>query len=167
MDVFSNNEFLRHLQIQIEQFEIGIPNTNEAVFDDIRENENHDIKADSLDHREGNSDTCKGYTNDPKGKTDILSVMEVSTCTLTGEEKGEDGVETVDVGDDCCECGTDDGVGGYECGTSDKETAGVRDRLQTLTSENVGQQESEKEAGNQEITEKISLLAQSLRTGNI
>lgn len=164
IDLYSNNEFIRHLTFKIQQLDIDISEDGHMGpienAEDITTVDN--VKSSTESCGDGNNKRCQNDVEKSEDN-DAMSEMVVSTSTLLGEDIEERSSGTSDHEDFTC-----------ECDLSDVETEGMRDRLHTLTAENVGQLEYEKEAENEKEAgsikiapepEKTSVLAQSIKNG--
>lgn len=164
IDLYSNNEFIRHLTFKIQQLDIDISEDGHMGpienAEDITTVDN--VKSSTESCGDGNNKRCQNDVEKSED-SDAMSEMVVSTSTLLGEDIEERSSGTSDHEDFTC-----------ECDLSDVETEGMRDRLHTLTAENVGQLEYEKEAENEKEDgsikiapepEKTSVLAQSIKNG--
>lgn len=164
IDLYSNNEFIRHLTFKIQQLDIDISEDGHMGpienAEDITTVDN--VKSSIESCGDGNNKRCQNDVEKSEDN-DAMSEMVVSTSTLLGEDIEERSSGTSDHEDFTC-----------ECDLSDVETEGMRDRLHTLTAENVGQLEYEKEAENEKEAgsikiapepEKTSVLAQSIKNG--
>lgn len=162
IDLYSNNEFIRHLTFKIQQLDIDI--SKDEPMGPIENAEDRttidNVKKFVESFGDGNKERSLDDVEKLEGNG-AISEMVVSTSTLLGEDFEERSSGTSDHEDFTC-----------ECDLSDVETEGMRDRLHTLTAENVGQLEYEKEAKNEKETgsikiapetEKTSVLAQSIK----
>lgn len=167
IDLYSNNEFIRHLTFKIQQLDIDI--SKDEPMGPIENAEDRttidNVKKFVESFGDGNKERSLDDVEKLEEGNGAKSEMVVSTSTLLGEDFEERSSGTSDNEDFTC-----------ECDLSDVETEGMRDRLHTLTAENVGQLEYEKEAKNEKEagsikiapeTEKTSVLAQSIKNGTL
>lgn len=167
IDLYSNNEFIRHLTFKIQQLDIDI--SKDEPMGPIENAEDRttidNVKKFVESFGDGNKERSLDDVEKLEEGNGAISEMVVSTSTLLGEDFEERSSGTSDNEDFTC-----------ECDLSDVETEGMRDRLHTLTAENVGQLEYEKEAKNEKEagsikiapeTEKTSVLAQSIKNGTL
>lgn len=167
IDLYSNNEFIRHLTFKIQQLDIDI--SKDEPMGPIENAEDRttidNVKKFVESFGDGNKERSLDDVEKLEEGNGVISEMVVSTSTLLGEDFEERSSGTSDNEDFTC-----------ECDLSDVETEGMRDRLHTLTAENVGQLEYEKEAKNEKEagsikiapeTEKTSVLAQSIKNGTL
>lgn len=167
IDLYSNNEFIRHLTFKIQQLDIDISKDEHmGPIENAEDGTTIDTVKKFIEScGDGNNERCRDDVEKSEEDNGAISEMVVSTSTLLGEDTEERSSESSDHEDFTC-----------ECELSDVETEGMRDRLHTLTAENVGQlkyereAENEKEAGSIKIApepEKTSVLAQSIKNGTL
>lgn len=167
IDLYSNNEFIRHLTFKIQQLDIDI--SKDEPMGPIENAEDRttidNVKKFVESFGDGNKERSLDDVEKSEEGNGAISEMVVSTSTLLGEDFEERSSGTSDHEDFTC-----------ECDLSDVETEGMRDRLHTLTAENVGQVEYEKEAENEKEAgsikiapepERTSVLAQSIKNGTL
>ncbi|XP_061172837.1 guanine nucleotide exchange protein SMCR8-like [Saccostrea echinata] len=155
IDISSRNEVIRQLQFKIQKLQTL---RTDNFIDAGRENGNSDgIENFHNKKIDENSEISETDIGNSEEETELSSSMILSTSTLVWEEKEmgeekEEGSDTTDEREAMC-----------ECNSSDEETDEKRDRLQTITAENVGQQENESESKEDAERIHVSVLAQSLK----
>lgn len=172
IDIYSSNEYIKHLTFKIQQLEIESPMENATLSIDT------DLVSSDTDTHTGNSEDMKNSlegencekSEDPDSNaakdSDITcaSEMVVSTSTLVGEdvmeeeddEEEEEGNRETPEHTDC------------SCDLDSEEETQARDRLQTLTAENVGRLDVESQTWKKKTeveVERKSVLSQSLKNG--
>lgn len=170
IDIYSSNEYIRHLTFKIQQLEIESPMENATLSIDT------DLVSSDTDTHTGNSEDMKNSlegancekSEDPDSNaakdSDITCAAEmvVSTSTLVGEdvmeeeEDEEEGNRETPEHTDC------------SCDLDSEEETEARDRLQTLTAENVGRLDVESQTWSKKTEVEVemkSVLAQSLKNG--
>ncbi|XP_078316149.1 guanine nucleotide exchange protein SMCR8-like isoform X1 [Crassostrea virginica] len=173
IDIYSSNEYIRHLTFKIQQLEIESPMENATLSIDT------DLVSSDTDTHTGNSEDMKNSleganyekSEDPDSNaakdSDITCAAEmvVSTSTLVGEDVMEEEEEDEEEGNRETPEHTD-----CSCDLDSEEETEARDRLQTLTAENVGRLDVESQTWSKKTEVEVemkSVLAQSLKNDSV